>query len=397
MKNRTLGRILSGIGITLVMISCGKRKADVNEQSIHYDYELTSKEKIKSFELDNDTYYNAFYLYRFTDDLGQEYVSFLNYRTNQILFYDFSSCQLLFKTELPSEGPHGVNRISGYYIKDWNNIYVSSYGIPGLIRIDTAGLIRQKIPYGKTNEGYEIIPSYEPSSRPYIPPIFIGNKVYITQKPVDRLYSATHTPVSVVIDTLNKTCAQCPFFYGDILEKDHLSKSGDTRFSRDYDGEHFIYSFYTDEYIYVTSIDHQQVRKIKVKSKYIDRIKNETTPDNSDANLMVKNTLERAQYGDLIYDKYRNVYYRFAYPQTELDFDNYLQRTFFGRKRFSVIILDKEFNIIGETLFPESIYNSYVFFVHSDGLYISKDYQINYDQSDDSLNFQLFELSTSSK
>lgn len=385
-------KLLYGIGIALIIISCGGKKTDVNNQSIQYDYELTSKEKIKSFELDNDTYYNAFYLYVFKDSLGQEYLSFLNYRTNQILFYDFSSCQLLFKTELAHEGPHGVSRISGYYIKDWNNIYISSYGISGLIRIDTAGLVCQKIPYGKTNEGYEIVPSYDPSSRPYIPPIFIDSKIYITQKAVDRLYTATQTPISVVIDTLNKSFIQCPFFYGDILTKDYLNKSGDTRFSRDYDGEHFIYSFYTDEHIYVTSIDHKQVRKIKVKSKYIHKIKNEIIPGNSDPNLVVKNTLERAQYGDLIYDKYRNVYYRFAYPQTELDFDNYLQRTFFGRKRFSVIILDKKFNIIGETLFPESIYNSYVFFIHSDGLYISRDYQINYDQSDDKLNFQLFDL-----
>ena len=118
-------KLLYGIGIALI-ISCGGKKTDVNNQSIQYDYELTSKEKIKSFELDNDTYYNAFYLYVFKDSLGQEYLSFLNYRTNQILFYDFSSCQLLFKTELAHKSPHGVSRISGYYIKDWNNIYISS-------------------------------------------------------------------------------------------------------------------------------------------------------------------------------------------------------------------------------------------------------------------------------
>ena len=64
----------------------------------------------------------------------------------------------------------------------------------------------------------------------------------------------------------------------------------------------------------------------------------------------------------------------------------------YGRKKFSIIILDKNFNIIGETLFPEGIYNSYVFFVHKDGLYISKDYQMNYDQSEDFLTFELFNL-----
>ncbi len=382
------GMIVFIIGIA----SCGRRKTDANGQSIRYDYELIKKEKVKSFPLDEETYYNAFYLYVFADSLGKEYMSFLNYRTNQILFYDFQTCEFLFKIALAHEGPHGVNRISGYYVKDLDNIYVSSYSISGLIRTDTSGLILQKIPYGKTNEGYEIVPSYEPSSRPYIPPVFIGNKLYITQKAVDRIYSAAQTPVSVVIDTLNKIYEQCPLYYGDILTSDHLGKDGETRFGRDYDGKHFIYSFYADESIYVASIDHGDVRKIKVKSKYINEITNEKTPVDANPDLMVKRMLEKAMYGDLIYDKYRNVYYRFAYPQTELDFNGYLQRVFFGRSLFSVIILDEQFNIIGETLFPESIYNSYVFFVHPDGLYISSDYRINFDQSDDRLNFQLFQL-----
>lgn len=61
-------------------------------------------------------------------------------------------------------------------------------------------------------------------------------------------------------------------------------------------------------------------------------------------------------------------------------------------KKFSVIILNKDFQIIGETLFPESIYNSYVFFVHKDGLYISRDYQMIYGQSEDYMTFELFNL-----
>ena len=56
------------------------------------------------------------------------------------------------------------------------------------------------------------------------------------------------------------------------------------------------------------------------------------------------------------------------------------------------MILNKDFQIIEETLFPESIYNSYVFFVNSDGLYISRDYQMLYGQSEDYMTFKLFKL-----
>ena len=56
------------------------------------------------------------------------------------------------------------------------------------------------------------------------------------------------------------------------------------------------------------------------------------------------------------------------------------------------MILNKDFPIIEETLFPEAMYNSYVFFVNSDGLYISRDYQMLYGQSEDYMTFELFKL-----
>ena len=103
--------------------------------------------------------------------------------------------------------------------------------------------------------------------------------------------------------------------------------------------------------------------------------------------------MEVARYGDIVYDPYREVYYRFAYHYSELDSKkNWRGNAVFGRKKFSVIILTKDFEIIGETLFPEAVYNSYVFFVHKEGLYISRDYQINYDQSEDYMTFELFSL-----
>lgn len=389
-------KLISGLNIILLLIivcSCKEQKISDNRLLPSYHYELVKTKKNKCFELDAETRYNAFYLYVFTDEKGEEYLSFLNYRTNQILFYDFKTCKFLFKIEMDKEGVDGVNLLSGYYIKDFNNIYVSSYSIPGLIKTDTTGKIRQKILYGQTPEGYQIVPSYTPSSRPYIPPVFIGDKLYITQQAANHIYAATKTPVSVIIDTLHHSYEQLPFLFGDILPENYFSQHGETRFSREYNGDHFIYSFYADEYIYVTSASHREIDKIHIKSKYIDKIETEEPP--SDPNLAVKWILEKAHYGDMIYDQYREIYYRLVYPDTELVSDRtYMGTVVFGRNKFSVIILDKHFNIIGETLFPENIYNPFVFFIHPDGLYISRDYQINFDQPEDQMNFELFKLTS---
>jgi len=175
--------------------------------------------------------------------------------------------------------------------------------------------------------------------------------------------------------------------YSILTEKELQAK--DTRFSRIFNGEEFIYSFYVSEDIVVASVGHSDAKRVKVKSKYLDSPAEEQEVSEKGPQL----NLEIARYGDLIYDPYRDVYYRFAYPKTTLE-DNirWWGKSVYGRKKFSVIILDKEFKIIGETLFPESIYNSYVFFVHKDGLYISRDYQMIYGQSEDYMTFELFNL-----
>ncbi|MCZ4238092.1 DUF4221 family protein, partial [Staphylococcus equorum] len=74
-------------------------------------------------------------------------------------------------------------------------------------------------------------------------------------------------------------------------------------------------------------------------------------------------------YGNLIYDKYRDVYYRFVYPETEVQpNDNAMDIWQLGRSKFSIMILNKEFEVVGETLFPENTYASNHFFIREDGL-----------------------------
>ena len=365
-----------------LLSSCKREKGEPQD-----NYTLEATENIKSFPLDSDVKYDASYLYTFEEN-GKRYLSFLNYRTTQLLFYDFDTAKFLFKVTLDKEGSNGVVMPTGYYIKDFNNMYISSSAYFGLIKVDTAKTIVQKIPYRKTDSGYKIISSYNASSHPYLPPVFIGDKMYITQQNNERFCPAEKTPISVVIDTVQKKYTSLPLTFSILTEKQKESNGDD--FSRTYDGKNFIYSFYVDEDILVTSIDHAEVKRIKAKSKYINTPDEKLDFESESAPIKV---LTLARYGDLIYDPYREVYYRFAYPKTELEDNvNWWGKAIYGRKKFSVIILDKDFQIIGETLFPEAIYNPYASFVSKEGLYISRDYQINYDQSEDFMTFELFKL-----
>ncbi len=377
-------RVILLVFLLCACISCNKR-SETGRLDTH---ELRATGEVKKFELDTDVRYNCNYLYLFRDKAGREYLSFLNYRTNQIYFYDWSTAQCVRKLELNAEGPDGVVLCSGYYVKDFDNIYVTTYAYKGLIRVDTTAHIVQKIPYGVTQDGYEVVPAYAPSSVHYNAPVIVGDSIYIVQPP-SRFCPVEQTPLSVVIDTARHQCTSFPLTY-EVLTDKEMSTNYYSVFSRIFDGENFIYSFAVKEDILVVSPDHRRVEPIRVKSRYLDDVTD--VQENSSAGP--KLNLEYPRYGDLIYDPYREVYYRFAYPRVELENDmNWWGKALFGRKKFSVIILDKDFRTIGETLFPESVYNSYVFFVREDGLYISRDYQMLYgNQSDDYMTFERMEL-----
>ena len=94
-----------------------------------------------------------------------------------------------------------------------------------------------------------------------------------------------------------------------------------------------------------------------------------------------------------IYDKYRDVYYRFTFPEVEMDKEkSYLDIFHSGRKQFSIIILDKNMNIVGETLFPEYTYNPNLVFIRKDGLYLSISHVKRLDFDENTLRFQKIEL-----
>ena len=160
-----------------------------------------------------------------------------------------------------------------------------------------------------------------------------------------------------------------------------------------YNGKEFIYSFAFDENLYVLSTDFKLHKKVNASSRYIESV---SIPSNipTQMNLGIKMMCEIPYYGDIIYDEYRQLYYRIAYPKESLKKgESLLDMTQSGRTRFSIIIMDKNLKVIGETMFPENSYRSNLYYVDKDGLYISSNHYKNPHYKEDSLSFDRFIVS----
>lgn len=100
--------------------------------------------------------------------------------------------------------------------------------------------------------------------------------------------------------------------------------------------------------------------------------------------------IESDSYREIIYDKWRDVYYRMAYRKVDYVDKNGL-RVNWNYKLPSIIILDKDFKKIGEYDLPKNTYYTRNTFVGAKGLYISINHEENLDADENYLSFQLLE------
>lgn len=353
-------------------------------------YQLILSDKFLSFSLDRNTKNSILFLMPYTDENGKEYLTFQNQVENEILFYDINTCNLEFKITPEIAGNNGVGRFLGYYIQNLDSIYVTSYDTQEISLIDRNSIVKDKIEYDKADDGTPLsffcfVTHY------YKPATVIGREMYMYSGP-NRLIEKD--PVVFVLDLDTKSMKALPFIYPDYPGSDNKTKKYglENEYSRCFNGKEFVYSFFYDEDIYVSlSPDHDSINRIKIKSKYIDQVKYL-----AEYGVTPKEFCESPNYGNLLYDKYRDIYYRVAYPPTTIDEKKEKVRSMelmeYGRKNFSIIILDKNFQVIGETLFPNYTYNSKLMLIREDGLYISDSHYMNPNFSDDILSFKRFDL-----
>lgn len=357
-------------------------------------YSLEGTDDILSFPVIEEARIPQFSVFLFKEK-GENYLSFQNLPKSEILIYSMKSQSLIKRLCLNTEGNNSVlGGFGGYYIADMEHIFIPSMYVSTIFVVDTAGVVKRKINYSKTKDGQQLKP-FMPSDKSQM--VFIGNDLYIPQTMNLRLgdEAIEKSPIKVVLDTIENTSKALPMRFPPLINYKDFGTVGafGAGYSCCYDGNRFIYSFDADEDLYLTTSAHEKIEKKKAKSKYLGDV---TVFRSTEGNFqkMVKAQCEHASYGKIVYDKYRDVYYRFVYPPCDAsDYSgDYVELLRSGRKSFSILILDNQLNVVGETSFPSYTYNPNLSFILEDGLYISLNHIKNPDYSDDILRFQKLEL-----
>jgi len=320
-----------------------------------------------------------------------------NEATNEILYYDRKTKEIVKKTQFEEQGPNGVGKFIGFYPLNADQFILTRPDLCELAIVNSEGVVIKRMRYDKNEDGDLLIPGVS-TTAVFGPMAIIRSKIFLTQmiNPYFGEELFEKSSVSISIDTTTNQTESLPLKFPPIISIDkilnHQVYANEFNVYRTFNGQQFIYSFSFEEDIYVTSISHDTIQKVKAKSKYIDKLQ-PIKPGITDSQIALKRMAEVAMYRNILYDPYKNIYYRFVYIENELNKnENFSEQLRYGHSLFSILILDENFNVIGETLFPEFIYNPTLAFVDEDGFYISESHYRNPDYNDDVLSFRKFKL-----
>lgn len=162
--------------------------------------------------------------------------------------------------------------------------------------------------------------------------------------------------------------------------------------SMDGDDEKIVYSLLSSHYVHIYYPDSREAERYEAKSKYIQDVLPEFANDSNQDRM--EYFAIQPYYTGIIFDSYRDLYYRIAKSPALEDHSFILERKnmyYFNPRQFSIIVMDKELNVLGEHLFPADTYAMRNIVVLKEGLALSKMHPMNKNtQFEDRLEFDVF-------
>ena len=378
------------IFICIVVLSSCQSKS--KGQETIYTIQLKNNFQL-SLPIDENTYFLSKSIFQFEED-GKEYLYFENRQKSMydIIIFDLENQIVSKRIPIQREGSNGIPAMMGSKpFFDSNNLMVFQHNISRISFLNGKGEVIRNFPIKK--EGYFI--EFNLSSYFYMPTFAKDSVIYISQRSKGKGKRVGYDKIPLFISFNQKTgeIDWLPLYFPTNFDGDYTIVKGEDAFSYDYNNinNQLICSFTNYDSIMVTE-NLKDVKWYNAKSRYLKNMKPNIDNHTNDIYGLIKNE-EKPKYLHLMYDKYRNVYYRFAempckLAKDETPYDNFAPKA----REFSVIILNDKFEIIGETKFPGNKYFYRMSFVGKDGLYISENNLANPEFDENKLVFSCFKL-----
>ena len=386
--NRTL--LFISFFFILTLVSCQPSKN--NNGKRQNEVELVAEKQLV-FPLDEQTYYLSKSMFQFEEN-GKEYLHFENTRKSlyNIVIFDIENRQIAKQIPLHKTGPNGLPAVFGSRPSPGAQyILVAQNNISRISSINDKGEVIRNYNFQTPESQFTSLHlgSY------YNTPGFVKDSCLFLKigipKPDMKREDWPKTHMFASLDLRTGKVKWVPIFYPPIFKEEYENIDGGYGFSYDYNYKEnrLICGFFGYDSLMVTD-DLKHIRWYNAKSRYLKSMKPKLGNAMAGINSIIE-FCETPKYWHIMYDKYRNVYYRFAEMPYKLAPNESPYDEPKG-KEFSVIVLNKDFEIIGETRFPGKKYFYKMSFVGREGLYISENNLENPQFDENKLVFTCFKI-----
>jgi hypothetical protein len=367
----------------LLVVSCRtKMKYSINQHPPSNDTFSLIKTGELVLDLDSVTTPDVISL-NYLDEGSQKSLSFYNTFTSDIYIYDGETGKYKNKIHLEKSGPNSVGKLTGFYVHTQDSIFALDpwHGKISLLNhngIKTDSFSVPRFVHKKVSAPY-------PSLLTENPMLYHDGKLLITGSSLGE--SDDEGVVQKPIGIYYKWHADTPTYFMPFPEIYRDANWAGSSFRMVYtcfnEKNHMVFSFPADHNIYEVVSPDSAIITHYAGSKHIDTITSFSQPGEiKNRNVVNKYFSTTSSYSTLIYDKYRKCYYRIADLAIKSYAQGFKERSV---KPFTIIMLDSNFNIVGETPIPHLSHSRISFLVTEKGLLLRK-----YDKDDEHLTFSIF-------
>ncbi|WP_425637573.1 DUF4221 family protein [Algoriphagus yeomjeoni] len=375
-------RLILPIIIALLYFSC-------SQKDITTPQKLVSDGQLVSLPIDSQTSNVSGGLVAFQGE-DRSWLFNVNQTNNEVQLYDLGSRKMEKRMIFDLEGPEGVGEVLGIHVQNLDSIFLFGYPSLNLNLTDTSAKFKAKYTY---EPPLSYTPAFVYNAHYSYSPILRGDKLLVNTKFGADLREVSDDTLaskklSYVIDLKSSEVELLP-----ITWPAGYNTSGPKLldFSMASDGEKLVYSLVADHNLYVADLDGNLNKSVEAKSQFVDQ-GFPSFREATDRFSTMKYVFASDRYERILWDQYRGVFYRFVYPKVVVESEGEIEQLRRFPRKFAVMILDKELNVLGETLFPENTYYPGNSFVSQEGLYISISHPDNPNNEEDLMSFEVFKL-----
>lgn len=371
--------------LLFLIVGCTNEKLSLTKTSSYYKVGETN------LELDDSTAID-FMRISYLEENQNEFLLHQNEYKKTIQIFNLESGRVENEIKYPSKEPLGIRVVQGITALNLDSIFIfMPLSIRGSLLINREGeLINRYMPSKEEDFEKSLINHVSFGA---MPTIYDKDKLRFIQLPLFEVTNPSNInekyKFEITYDLKTNEVSEAPNSGFPEFYQNKIWPSQDISISRTIDKYgRIIYSWR-----FLDSLIVENNGLVEKKYAKSDFIKSNLLPfrqiPNKDQDM--EKIIETAKYYGIYYDKYRDLFYRTVQHPGIFEKGG-IPKEMDGVRKFSVIVLDKDFNVINEIIFPGGIYNIYRAFVGKRGFYLPKNNVMNPALKEDILSIDIFDF-----